>query len=176
MAAANINLPAGQKADRKLEMIFVNTGTAGGPEYKWELQGRGVEDASIEYNHDVEQTTDILGMTDTDVSSSKPSMELDPNTIRGGQKLNEKLLDIERRQATSEFGTFDVLLVHCYLGTVTTGPFAAEVHHGCTVVPTSLGGSNYVGLPMNIYLSNDCELGTVTIARGVPTFTADDAE
>lgn len=176
MAAANINLPAGQKADRKLEMIFVNTGTAGGPEYKWELQGRGVEDASIEYNHDVEQTNDILGMTDTDVSSSKPSMELDPNTIRGGQKLNEKLLDIERRQATSEFGTFDVLLVHCYLGTATTGPFAAEVHHGCTVVPTSLGGSNYVGLPMNIYLSNDCELGTVAIANGVPTFTADDAE
>ena len=80
MEAANINLPAGQKADRKLEMIFVNTGTAGGPDYQWELQGRGVEDASIEYNHDVEQTTDILGMTDTDVSSSKPSMELDPNT------------------------------------------------------------------------------------------------
>ena len=69
-----------------------------------------------------------------------------------------------------------MLLVHAYLGESADGPFAAEVHHNCSVVPTSLGGSNYVGLPMNIYLSNDCELGTVTIANGVPTFAADDAE
>ena len=175
MAAANINLANGQKADRKLEMIFVNVGTSGGSGYDWEIQGRGVEDASLEFNHDVEQNTDILGMTDTDVSASKPSMELDPNTIRGGQKLNEKLLDIERRQAISELGTFDVLLVHAYLGASADGPFAAEVHHNCTVVPTSLGGSSYVGLPMNIYLSNDSELGTATITGGKATFTADEA-
>lgn len=175
MAAASIHLPTGQKADRKLEMIFVNTGTAGGPEYDWEIQGRGVEDASLEFNHDVNQATDILGMNDTDVSSAKPSMELDPNTIRGGQKLNEKLLDIERRNAPSEFSTFDVLLVHAYLGASADGPFTAEVHHNCTVVPTSLGGSSYVGLPMNIYLSNDSELGTATIAGGKATFTKDDA-
>lgn len=174
MAEANINLAAGQKAERKLEMVFVNTGTAGGPEYKWELQGRGVEDASWEYNHDVEQTTDILGMNETAVSGSKPTMELDPNTIRGGQKLNAKLLDIERRQATSELSTFDVLLIHCYLGAATSGPFTAEVHHNCTVVPTSLGGSNYVGMPMSIYLSNECELGTATISEGVPTFAKEE--
>lgn len=174
MAAASIHLPTGQKADRKLEMIFVNVGTSGGSGYNWEIQGRGVEDASLEFNHDVEQTTDILGMTDTEVSPSKPSMELDPNTIRGGQKLNEKLLDIERRNAISELSTFDVLLVHAYLGTA-DGPFAAEVHHNCAVVPTSLGGSNYVGMPMNIYLSNDSELGTATIAEGKATFTADEA-
>lgn len=173
MAAASIHLPTGQKADRKLEMIFVNVGTSGGSGYDWEIQGRGVEDASLEFNHDVEQTTDILGMTDTEVSPSKPSMELDPNTIRGGQKLNEKLLDIERRHAISELGTFDVLLVHAYLGESADGPFAAEVHHNCTVVPTSLGGSSYVGMPMSIYLSNDSELGTATIAEGKATFTAD---
>lgn len=173
MAAASIHLPTGQKADRKLEMIFVNVGTSGGSGYDWEIQGRGVEDASLEFNHDVEQTTDILGMTDTEVSPSKPSMELDPNTIRGGQKLNEKLLDIERRQAISELSTFDVLLVHAYLGESADGPFAAEVHHNCTVVPTSLGGSSYVGMPMNIYLSNDSELGTAAIAEGKATFTPD---
>lgn len=57
MAAANIHLPAGQKADRKLEMLFVNVGAAGGSggsSYDWELLGRGVEDSSLEFNHDVE--------------------------------------------------------------------------------------------------------------------------
>lgn len=45
----------------------------------------------------------------------------------------------------------------------------------CTIVPQSLGGSSYVDMPMNVYLSNDKTLGTVTIANGVPTFKADAA-
>ena len=51
------------------------------------------------------------------------------------------------------------------------GPFTAELHKNCAVVPTSLGGSSYVGMPLDIRLSNEKELGTVTIADGVPTFT-----
>ena len=38
-------------------------------------------------------------------------------------------------------------------------------------MPQSLGGSSYVGMPLNVYLSNDKDLGTATIADGVPTFT-----
>lgn len=174
MAAANINLKAGQKAERKLEMLFVNVADAGATSPEWELEGRGVEDASIEFNHDVEQTTDILGITDTEVSPAKPAITMDPNNLRGGQKLNAKLLDIERRNATAEFGMFDVLNVHCYLGTA-NGPFTAELHKNCTVVPTSLGGSSYVGMPLDVRLSNDKELGTVTITDGVPVFTEDAA-
>ena len=171
MAKTAINLASGQKADRKLEMVFVNVGNTETPE--WEIQGRGVEDASWEYNHDVEQTHDILGMTDTDVSDATPSMELDPMIVRGGQKLAAKLLDIERRQAKSELSLFDVLVVHCYLGE--EGAFQAEVDHNCSIVPQSLGGDNYVGLPINIYLSGERDLGTATIAAGKPTFT-DDSE
>ena len=38
-----------QKVERKLHMVFVNVSdTPDSP--KWELQGRGVEDASVEYN------------------------------------------------------------------------------------------------------------------------------
>ena len=99
MASATLNLAAGQKAERKLEMHFINVGTTESPE--WELLGRGVADASMEFNHDANQVTDILGITDVDVSAAKPTLELSPNTIRAGQKLSEKLLDIERRNATS---------------------------------------------------------------------------
>ena len=99
MAEAAINLTAGQKADRKLDMIFVNVGGSGTE--TWELLGRGVEDASVEYNHDTDTVTDILGITDVNVSAAKPELDLDPCTIRGGQKLSAKLLDIERRNAVS---------------------------------------------------------------------------
>lgn len=172
MAAASINLTGGQKADRKLLMTFVNVGsTSESPE--WEILGRGVEDSSIEYNHDVDQTNDILGMSDTTVSPAKPTQELDPNTIRGGNKLSERILDIERRKALSELSSFDILVVHCYLGTA-DGPFTAEMHKGCTIVPTSLGGSSYVDMPLTVYLSNDTDLGTVTMAAGKPTFAKEE--
>ena len=86
MAEAAINLTAGQKADRKLDMIFVDVGGSGTE--TWELLGRGVEDASVEYNHDTDTVTDILGITDVNVSAAKPELDLDPCTIRGGQKLS----------------------------------------------------------------------------------------
>ena len=168
---AAINLAPGLKADRKLEMIFVNMGTRETAE--WEILGRGVEEASVAFNHDTNQATDILGITDTVVSPAKPEFDLDPCTIRGGQKLSEKLLDIERRNAIAELGQFEILHVHCYLGTAPS--FTAELHKNCTIVPQSLGGSSYVDMPMNVYLSNDKPLGTVTIANGVPTFKADAA-
>lgn len=60
---AAINLASGLKADRKLEMIFVNMGTSETAE--WEILGRGVEEASVAFNHDTNQATDILGITDT---------------------------------------------------------------------------------------------------------------
>lgn len=167
--ASTINLTSGQKADRKLEMHFVNVGNSSSSP-TWEILGRGVEDASMEFNHDADQTTDILGITDVSLSQAKPVLELDPNTIRGGQKLSEKLLDIERRNAISELGMFEVLNVHGYLG---SDSFDAELHTGCTIVPQSLGGSSYVGMPLSVYLSNDKTLGKATVSGGVPTFTAD---
>lgn len=170
MAAEPIILASGLKADRKLEMLFVNVGVTATPE--WELLGRGVEDATVEFNHDTNQKTDILGITDTEVGPAKPQMELSPNTIRGGQKLSEKLLDIERRNAPSEFGQFEILVVHCFLGTA-NGPFTSELHKGSTIVPKSLGGSTYVDMPLGVYLSNDKTLGDTTITAGVPTFTPD---
>ena len=42
----------------------------------------------------------------------------------------------------------------------------------CTINITSLGGSAYVDMPIEISFSNDSTKGTVTISDGVPTFTA----
>lgn len=165
------NLPNNQKADRKLEMHFVNMGTSEAP--SWEILGYGVEDASMAFNHDVTSSTDILGISHTEVSPAKPQLDLDPMNIRGGQKLSAKLLDIERRNALAELSQFEILNVHCYLSGTQEGSFLAEMHKNCTIVPQSLGGSSYVGLPMNVHLSNDKVLGSATVADGVATFTED---
>lgn len=168
-----------QKIERRLHMLFVDVSdTQSTPE--WELQGRSVEEASVEYNHDVNQTSDILGYVDTDLSAAKPQISMDPNTLRVGQKLNAKLLDIERRGATSELSTFKVLQVYAFLSDAGTGPFEADTYDNCTIVPQSLGGSDYVGLPFDLYLSGERTAGTATIKPGTggglstATFTAAD--
>ena len=154
-----------QKVERKLHMVFVNAGeSSGSPE--WELQGRGVEDASVEYNMDVEQTTDIIGRSDTNIGAPMPQMTFDPNTLRVGQKLNSKLVDIMRRRATSELSTFQVLIVYAFLSDSGTGPYQADQYDNCSIVPTSMGGSDYVGLPFDLYLSGDVTAGTATITPG----------
>lgn len=154
-----------QKVERKLYMAFVDVSDADDSP-SWELIGRGVEDASMEYNFDVEQRTDILGGVDTDISAAKPTMTFDPNTLRVGQKLNAKLVDIIRRGATSELGNFTVLIVYMFLSTSGTGPYEADQYTGCSIVPTSMGGSDYVGLPFDLYLSGDRTAGTATITPG----------
>lgn len=167
----NFNLQENQKADRKLEMHFVNMGTSEAP--VWEILGYGVEDASMAFNHDVSTIVDILGISHTDISAAKPQLDLDPMNIRGGQKLSAKILDIERRNAVSELSQFEVLNVHCYLPGTAEGSFLAEKHKNCSIVPQSLGGSSYVGMPLNVHLSNDKVLGTATVVGGVATFTED---
>lgn len=131
---------ANQKVERKLLMTFVDVSSSGGSSPEWELQGRSVEDASVEYNHDASQTTDILGKVDTDVAAAMPQITMDPNTLRAGQKLNAKLVDIERRGATSELSTFKVLQVYAFLSDTGAGPFEADTYDNCNAAKFEIPG------------------------------------
>lgn len=165
--ATDFNTGSGVKAPRKLLMTFVDVGTTT-PE--WELVGKGVEDSSIELNPNTETVTDITGITETAVTKWEPGQSLDPNTVKGGSKLNFKLHQIWQNKTPELLSQFDVLIVYAYIGE--TSVFDAEVQHNCTINITSIGGSAYVDMPIEISFSNDSTKGTVTIANGVPTFTA----
>ena len=166
--ATDFNVGVGVKATRKLLMTFVDVSDSGTPE--WEIVGRGVEDSSIELNPQTETATDILGITETSVEKWEPNQSFDPNTVKGGSKLNFKLHKIWQDKKPELLSKFNVLIVYAYLGEKST--FEAEMQKNCTINITSLGGSAYVDMPIEISYSNDSTKGTVTIADGVPTFTA----
>ncbi len=167
--AKDFNVSAGVKAARKLLMTFVNVSdNAEAPE--WELVGRGVEESALELNPNTETVTDILGITETSVTKWEPKQSLDPNTVKGGSKLNFKLHSIWQNKTPELLSKFDVLIVYAYVGEGTT--FDAEVQKNCTINITSIGGSAYVDMPIEILLSNDSQKGTVEVENGVPTFTA----
>lgn len=166
--ATDFNVGSGVKAARKLLMTFVNAGSSSAPE--WELVGRGVEDSSIELNPNTETTTDICGITDTSVTKWEPSQSLDPNTVKGGSKLNFKLHEIWQNKTPELLSQFEVLIVYAYIGE--SAVFEAELQKNCTINITSIGGSSYVDMPIEISFSNDTTRGTATITNGVPKFTA----
>ena len=154
------NLQRGQRAERKLlitvaewESGSTTSGTSTVPTYEREILGTRTEDSSIEYNADIETTTDIRGINYTDVNRTQPQQDFDPYLILGGSKLGEKLNDIRRRNAVSELNNFTIYVITAFKGE--TGYYEAECHTGCTIAYTAIGGDSNVNMPISVYLSND---------------------
>ena len=170
MANTDFNVGLGVKAARKLLRTYVNVGTT--TEKEWFLVGSGVEDSSIELNPNTESVTDILGVTTTDVTKWEPNQSFDPFTIKGGSKLAFKLHEIWTDKKPELLSQFEVLIVYKYIGEETAG-YTAELQKDCTINMTSIGGSAYVDMPIEISYSNNSTKGVVTFVNEVPTFTAD---
>lgn len=168
----DFNLKTGVKAARRLLRTYVNVGTT--DEKEWYLLGKGVEDSSIELNPTTTTTKDILGNVVTDVEGWEPSQGFDPHTVEGGSKLAFKLHEIWVNKTPELLSQFEVMIVYKYIGEETTG-YEAELQTGCTINATSIGGSAYVDMPIELMLSNKSTKGTVTFNDDVPTFVADAA-
>lgn len=151
MAVAQFNLNAGQRAERKLLITVVEWEE--GTSAVREILGTRTEDSSIEYNADVETTTDIRGINYTDVNRTQPQQGFDPYLVLGGSKLGALLNDIRRRNAVSELNQFTVYIITAFVGT--SGAYQAEKHDGCTISYDSFGGDSNVNFPITVYYSND---------------------
>lgn len=169
MAATQFNLSQHQRAERKL-LITVAEWTEGTSPVR-EILGRRTEDSSIDYNADIETTTDILGINYTDLNRTQPQQDFDPYLILGGSKLGAKLNDIRRRNALSELDSFTIYIITAFVGT--TGAYQAEKHTGCTIAYNSIGGDSNVNMPISVYFSNNITTGTVDKLSDDFTFSAD---
>lgn len=170
MAIAQFNLAQNQRAERKL-LITVAEWAENNTQVR-EILGRRTEDSSIDYNADIETTTDILGINYTDLNRTQPQQDFDPYLILGGSKLGAKLNDIRRRNALSELDNFTVYIITAFIGDSTAG-YATEKHTGCTIVYNSIGGDSNVNMPISVYFSNNITTGTVDKLSDDFTFTPD---
>ena len=170
MAIAQFNLAQNQRAERKL-LITVAEWAEDSTQVR-EILGRRTEDSSIDYNADIETTTDILGINYTDLNRTQPQQDFDPYLILGGSKLGAKLNDIRRRTALSELDNFTVYIITAFIGDSTNG-YATEKHTGCTIVYNSIGGDSNVNMPISVYFSNNITTGTVDKLSDDFEFTPD---
>ena len=172
MAVQQFNLDAGQRAERKLLITVAEWTEGSGSTPTREILGTRTEDSSIEYNPDIETTTDILGINYTDLNRTQPQQDFDPFLILGGSKLGAKLNDIRRRNALSELSQFTVYIITAFIGSASEG-YAAEKHTGCTIAYNSIGGDTNVNFPISVYYSNKITTGTVNKLADDFEFTAD---
>lgn len=156
MAVNQFNLANGQRAERKLLLTVVewNSGSGETSTKEREILGTRTEDSSIEYNADIQTSTDIRGINYTDINKTQPQQDFDPYLVLGGSKLGALLNDIRRRNALSELSQFTVYVITAFIGDASSG-YDAECHTGCTIAYTSMGGDSNVNFPISLYLSND---------------------
>ena len=129
-----------------------------------EILGTRTEDSSIEYNPDIQTSTDIRGINYTDVNKTQPQQDFDPFLILGGSKLGALLNDIRRRNALSELAQFSIFVISAFIYEQSTG-YDAERHDDCTILYNSIGGDANVNFPISVYLSNFAD-GTPNPATG----------
>ena len=138
-----------------------------------EILGTRVEDSSIELNADIETSTDILGITYTDVNKTEPQQTLDPSYIIGGSKISAYLYDAAMHNRITDYNqAFNVYIIAAFMGNSTDG-YETVRHDQCSIIPTSFGGDAYVAMPLEIHFSNKITSGTVNKLADDFTFTED---
>ena len=170
MAVKEFNLANGQRAERKL-LITVAEWSEGNDTVR-EFLGTRTPDSSIEYNPDIQTSTDILGNNYTDINKTQPQQAFDPFLVLGGSKLAEKLNDIRKRNALSELNQFTIYVITAFIGNSTSG-YEAEKQVDCTIAYESMGGDSNVNFPITVYFSNKITTGKVDKLADDFAFTPD---
>lgn len=166
-----INLKTGQRAQRKM-LITVVEWTEGSTTNR-EILGTRTEDSSIEFNADIETSTDIRGITYTDVNKTEPQQSFDPFFILGGSKLSEYLTAAALKNDIDAYnGTFTAYIITAFIGDEEDGYYAVK-HTGCSVIPTAIGGDSYTNMPIEVHYSNNITEGTVDKLSDNFVFTPD---
>lgn len=165
-----VNLKAGQRAQRKTLITVAEWG--GTDSQNREILGARTEDSSIEFNPDVSTSTDILGITYSDVNKTEPQQDFDPYYLIGGSKLGAYLAEAALENNIDAYnGTFNIYVITAFIGT--EGAYKCVKHSGCTILPTSIGGDAFVSMPIEVHFSNNIETGTVDKLSDDFVFTAD---
>lgn len=172
MADLTFNTTAGAVVERKLLILYLNTGTDQSP--TWSSIGKRVEDSSMEYDWGEESKTDIFGETYTTMKSPVITQTFDPCELDAGDTAQVKIWNMAiKDQDVAAMTNNDMLVVHTYAGTANTAVFA-ERYSSCMVKPSGLGGSSNVGMPIDVTFGGTRTKGTAAVNAGVVTFSAEE--
>ena len=150
-------------------------GTGQSATSKKEVLGWRTPNSSIDYNPDKQKVTDVLGVTHSDIEKTEPTQTFDPHYLSDDSDFDKYLMKAAMKNDIDAYnGVFDVYVIDATQdsGSGSTHAYYTVKHTGCTISPDSLGGENYVDMPLTIDYSNDITVGTVDKLGDDLTFTA----
>lgn len=172
----SMTMPTGIRARRKMLITVAAWGTATqGVEANREILGTRTEDSSIEFNPDIETSTDILGHNYTDVNKTEPQQDFDPFFLIGGSDLGEFLSNAALENNLDAYQeAFTIYVIEAYIdtGASTSHAYKCVKHTDCSIIPTAIGGDNYINMPIEVHYSNKITKGTVDKLSDDFAFTA----
>lgn len=126
-----------------------------------EILGTRTEDSSIEFNADIQTSTDVRGITYTDVNKTEPQQTFDPFYLLGGSALGDYLVRNALKNNIDAYNNvFNIYVITAFIGSAQDGYYTVE-HIGCSIIPTALGGDSYNNMPIELHYSNNIVEGTV---------------
>ena len=166
MSEMKLDLVSKERAQRKTLITVAEWKPEGASDPVREILGARTEDSSIEFNADIATSTDILGVTYTDVNKTEPQQSFDPFFLLGGSKLGEYLVAAALENRINDYnGKFNVYIIAAFINDKTAGAEATKymtvMHEGCSIIPTSMGGDAYVSMPIEVHYSNQITKGYV---------------
>lgn len=174
----SMTMASGVRAQRKLLITVAAWGTPASQsavEPNREILGVRTEDSSIEFNPDIETSTDILGNNYTDVNKTEPQQDFDPFTLIGGSALGEYLANAALENDIDAYqNAFTVYIIEAFVQSGSSGSVSYKTvkHTDCSIIPTAIGGDTYINMPIEVHLSNKITKGTVDKLTSDFTFTA----
>lgn len=144
---------------------------------KYELQGKGITDWSIEQGQDVEQNVDVLGFATMDRKSvkAKQSIEL---YLRKDSHLAKVAFEAFYKNDMSVLDNVDILQKFEFADGDDADECLAREQKECLINITSFMGEaeNYLKFAMDFYYSNQITTGTMPKVDADPVvFTPDKA-
>lgn len=139
-----------------------------------QILGSRTEDSTIDTNPDIETTTDILGVTWTDVNKTEPEQTFDPFYVMQGSDLAEYLsIALMENNIDAYNNSIDIYIIASFLPGASSNTYKATKHQHCSVIPTSIGGDAWVNMPVEVHYSNDLIKGSVDKLADDFSFTPD---
>nr|DAM01054.1 MAG TPA: hypothetical protein [Bacteriophage sp.] len=162
------------EAKRKDFMVFWITdgSTTNITKDKLEIIGKGVEDMPISMNPETEESQDVLGNNNYDITGYAESMTVDPTNVSGESKYAQKIDTLMEERATLSDLRLKYLCVKRYK-TDSTGNMRAWVQEGVVELGDFAGGLKGVSATHTVHYVGDRTLGAVN--PKTMTFTADGA-
>lgn len=177
MADFTFNGYANPKIQTKRIKFYYNLGTSSSPE--WELQGRGVENWSVDFGSDVEKKKDVLGYVDMERSDPEPTQSGVTVSLRKGSKFAEKIAEAEFTGDWSFFDNMEILQKYEYIDGKTSDSCKAKLEKGVMIVVNSMTAEagGYIQYEFDVNYANDFVTGQMAKVDGETiTFTPDAAE